>query len=192
MYLIPGFVISAITFPGVIAHELSHQIACRLCKVPVYDVQYYKFSVKDKAAGYVVHEKEENPWKNLLITLGPFIFNTLMGIILIIPFAMWEVMIGEIFSSDSSKTMLGLLSIVLGYIGGSCLMNAFPSFQDADNLFTNVLKNKDITLLPKIVVSPFILLIWICSATKVLWSDLAYTAGVFYLLCHIADVLIYA
>ena len=40
--IIPGFVISIITFPGVIVHELAHQLFCRWCKVPVYEVKYFQ------------------------------------------------------------------------------------------------------------------------------------------------------
>ena len=42
MFVIPGFIISLVTFPGVIVHELAHQIFCMLMKVPVYDVKYFQ------------------------------------------------------------------------------------------------------------------------------------------------------
>ena len=32
--IIPGVLISLITFPGVVIHELAHQIFCMLCSGP--------------------------------------------------------------------------------------------------------------------------------------------------------------
>lgn len=51
--IIPGFLISIVTFPGVIVHEMAHQIFCRLCGVAVFDVCYFRFG---NPSGYVVHE----------------------------------------------------------------------------------------------------------------------------------------
>ena len=88
MFLIPGFLISFVTFPGVMMHELGHQLACWLSKVCVFRVQYFKFDAK--VAGFVEHERTDNPWKSLLITYGPFIFNTILGTILVLPLSlMW-------------------------------------------------------------------------------------------------------
>lgn len=51
--IIPGFLISILTFPGVIVHEIAHQLFCRICGVAVLDVCYFKAG---NPAGYVVHE----------------------------------------------------------------------------------------------------------------------------------------
>lgn len=34
--LIPGFLISLVTFPGVMVHELAHLVFCKLTNTPVY------------------------------------------------------------------------------------------------------------------------------------------------------------
>ena len=46
MFIIPGFLISFVTFPGVIMHELGHQVACWLSKVAVFNVKYFQFNAK--------------------------------------------------------------------------------------------------------------------------------------------------
>ena len=43
MMIIPGFIISILTFPGVIVHELAHQICCYICGIKVYEVKYFQF-----------------------------------------------------------------------------------------------------------------------------------------------------
>lgn len=45
MLFIPGVIISIITFPGVIVHELAHQIFCYLMKIPVYEVKYFHYAI---------------------------------------------------------------------------------------------------------------------------------------------------
>jgi len=50
---IPGKVVSLLTFPGVIVHELAHKIFCEMAGVQVYEVCYFRFG---NPAGYVKHE----------------------------------------------------------------------------------------------------------------------------------------
>lgn len=45
-------------FPGVMVHELAHQLFCRLMGVPVYEVKYFQFA---DTCGYVAHEPAERP-----------------------------------------------------------------------------------------------------------------------------------
>jgi hypothetical protein len=40
MFFIPGFVIAALTFPGVIIHEAGHLFFCRLFKLQVFDLLF--------------------------------------------------------------------------------------------------------------------------------------------------------
>lgn len=173
MFLIPGFLISFITFPGVMMHELGHQLACWISKVCVFRVQYFKFDMK--VAGFVEHERTENPWKSLLITYGPFLFNTILGTLLVFPFAMFRVLNDTRFVFP---IWARLLIYVLAYFGVSCLANAFPSSQDAKNLFNGVLKNKDVSIIAKIVIAPFMCIIYVCSLAKFFWFDFIFAFGV--------------
>ena len=52
--IIPGFLISLVTFPGVIVHELAHVVFCRLTKTPILSVCYFRLG---NPAGYVIHER---------------------------------------------------------------------------------------------------------------------------------------
>lgn len=173
MLFIPGFLFAYLTFPGVMMHELGHQIACYLSKVCVFDVKYFQFDVK--CSGYVQHEKTDNPWKSLLITYGPFLFNTLLGIFLVIPMSMmWA------FAARRAVIPFFVKAVcyVLGYLGVSCLANAFPSSGDAKVLFTSVVKNKAVPLLIRIVIAPFVALIYLCSLAKIVWFDFVFALGV--------------
>lgn len=173
MFIIPGFLFSFLTFPGVIMHELGHQLACWLSKVYVFQVQYFKFDLH--TVGFVEHERTNNPGKSLLITYGPFLLNTLVGTICVFPMAiMWVVSDERILFSSWMKVLV----FVLAYIGFSCLANAFPSTKDAESLFTSVVKNKEVPLIAKIIVTPFIVVIYICSILKFIWFDFIFAFSV--------------
>lgn len=51
--MIPGIVISVLTFPGVIVHEAANLLFCRFAGLAVFDVRYFRFG---NPAGYVLHE----------------------------------------------------------------------------------------------------------------------------------------
>jgi hypothetical protein len=161
---IPGFLISILTFPGVIVHELSHQLFCRFYKVPVFQVVYFQLG---NPAGYVVHEKTDNKWQTIMISAGPFVLNTLIGAIIAFPAAL------PVFVFDNA----GLLDYFLIYLGVSIAMHAFPSTGDANNIWS-CLKEKDTSLWVKIFGYPLTVLIYIGSFGSVVWLDLLYGIGV--------------
>lgn len=53
MLLIPGWLISLLTFPGVIIHEWAHKKFCEWLGILVHKVVYFRFG---NPAGYVLHE----------------------------------------------------------------------------------------------------------------------------------------
>ena len=175
--IIPGIVISIITFPGVAVHELAHQVFCRICRIPVYEVKY--FQVKNPC-GYVLHESTPNPWKNLATGLGPFFFNTVLGMLITLP------AYANVFGYSPVGGILGafakLSSYILYWLGVSILMHAFPSTGDAKALVQSVLKNKEVNVLAKIVTAPFIGLIYLGALGSMFWLDLAYGIGMSMLL----------
>ncbi len=173
MFFIPGQLIGLLTFPGVIVHELAHQICCRICNIPVFEVKYFQFS---NPCGYVIHEKCDNPWKNLLTAAGPFLVNTVLGMIITMPAYLQLFVFGDIESTVSSP--LGLLQIFLLWVGFSVLMHAFPSTGDARSLVASVLKNQDVSLIAKIITAPIVGLIYLGALGSVVWLDLAYAVAI--------------
>lgn len=165
MFMVPGFLIALITFPGVIVHELGHLIFCKLMKVPIYDVKYFQMK---NPCGYVVHEPTENPWKTFIISIGPFIVNTAIGIIIMLPISL------ELFIFKNYNPIY----IILGWLGISVLMHAFPSRGDASVLYDNVVKNSDVSFLVKILVLPVVGLIYLGAYGSVVWLDLLYALGI--------------
>lgn len=184
MFFIPGVVISVITFPGVIMHELAHQIFCRLRNIPVLEVKY--FQVKNPS-GYVIHEQSDNPFTNFIISIGPFIVNTLIGALVLLPASIELSEFGLLNSIKNnnigSDATVRLLPMLLAYwLGVSILMHAFPSTGDAKGLVSSILKNKDVSIFVKILVSPVVGLIYIGAFGSFVWLDLGYALLVAFLL----------
>ena len=111
---IPGFLITLLTFPGVIVHELAHQLFCRYFKIPVFKVVYFQLG---NPAGYVLHERASNKAQGILVSIGPFIVNTVVGALIALPAAL------PVFTFHTA----GPLDYVLIYLGVSIAMHAFPA-----------------------------------------------------------------
>jgi predicted small integral membrane protein len=164
--IIPGYIISILTFPGVIVHELAHQLLCYVCGIKVIKVKYFQF---DNPSGYVVHEGTDRPGKVFITSMGPFIINTLLGILIILPASI------EFFAFKVNTNYLNLFNVWAGF---SILMHAFPSSGDAKVMVQQILKNKDVNIIIKIFVAPWIALAYIGAAGSVAWLDAIYATAV--------------
>lgn len=172
MIIIPGILISAVTFPGVIIHELAHQLFCRLMRVPVYQVKYFQLK---NPSGYVVHEASDRPLANFLIAVGPFLINTLVGICLLLPASMEIVVFGGLTGGGGLQSLLLIISM---WMGISVLIHAFPSRGDAQALIDSIMKNKDVPLILRILVAPVVGLIYVGAIGSMFWLDLAYAVAI--------------
>jgi hypothetical protein len=161
---IPGIVISAVTFPGVIVHELAHQLFCRFFKVPVFKVVYFQF---ENPMGYVIHEAPANKWHSIWISIGPFIINSFLGALIALPASL------PVFVLHDARP----LDYLLIYLGVSIAMHAFPSTGDA-NVIWQVVKDKNTNLFVRIVGYPIVGLIYLGSLGSFFWLDLIYGIGV--------------
>jgi len=184
MIVIPGVLISIITFPGVIMHELSLQIFCRLRRVPVYEVEYFQFK---NPCGYVAHEPSENPLTIFLITMGPFIFNTLVGALMLLPASVvmseFGFLHGLRYGNVDGDTIMRMLPTLLAFwLGASILMHAFPSTGDAKILVANILRNKNVNIFVRVLVAPFVGFAYLGAYGSIVWLDLGYAILVAFML----------
>jgi len=164
MFFIPGFIITALTFPGVIVHELAHQLFCRWYKVAIFKVVYFQFG---NPAGYVIHEIPRTKLQTIMISIGPFFLNTIIGALIALPAAL------PVFEYDSAT----LLDYVLIYLGVSVAMHAFPSTGDANSIWSAI-NEKDTPLWIKIIGYPVVGLIYIGSLGSMFWLDLIYGVAI--------------
>jgi hypothetical protein len=166
--MIPGFLITLITFPGVIVHELAHAIFCRLFGLKIYEVCFFQVSFgRGQPAGYVVHEPAPHWWQNLLVSIGPFFVNTIIGSVIAAP-AVIPVL--QFHSGD-------LLDYALIWLGVSITMHSFPSTGDAASIYS-MLKRPGVPTVAKIVGFPVIGFIYLGALGSFFWLDLLYGIAV--------------
>ena len=158
--MIPGFIISLITFPGVIVHEFAHKWFCRLTGTEVVEVCYFRFG---NPAGYVIHASPSTVWKQIFIGIGPAVINTVMGFLIGL-FAIRNV-------------QLEAVGAVLTWLGVSIAMHAFPSTGDAKSIWRAVWQ-KESPIGAKLVAGPLVAIIFLGAIGSVFWLDLIYGAAV--------------
>jgi hypothetical protein len=161
MIIIPGFLISLVTFPGVIVHEAAHMFFCKLRRVAVLDMCFFRVG---NPAGYIIHEEIGDFNSAFLICVGPLLINSVLCILICFPAYM-------------PVRMFGIehpLSYFLLWLGVSIGMHAFPSTHDATNLLQHA-KKAVRTLNPLAVLSfPLVLLIVVANVLSIVWADCIY------------------
>ena len=170
MVLIPGFLISIVTFPGVIVHEIAHRLSADLLGIPVYQVCYFRVG---NPAGYVVHAPVERVRDALLISVTPLIVNTVLCALITFS-AVFPLFILR-------AEQYSFVFIVIAWVGISVGMHAFPSNEDMNALvgMVSVQQKGGITLAIAKIVS------WvfkIANALRFVWFDAIYAVGVSLLL----------
>jgi hypothetical protein len=158
---IPGIAISIVTFPGVIVHELAHQLFCRWCGVAVFEVKYFQTA---DPVGYVIHEPPKKPIHQLLIGTGPFLINTILAFIIAFPAALPVAQFGGGTFFD----------YVLLYFAISIGMHAFPSTTDASSMWNTIWHGEDTPIWLKIILVPITGFILLGTLGSFFWLDVAY------------------
>ncbi len=158
--LIPGLIVSLVTFPGVIVHEIGHQFFCRLCRVAVLEVKYFRFG---NPAGYVIHEEPKNVSQHIWIGVGPFIVNSVLGGLIAGPSAIAALN----FEAGT------VIDYFLVWLGVSIAMHAFPSTGDAKSIWRAVWGRKS-SVLVRLLATPLVGLIYLGAIGSFFWLDVAY------------------
>jgi hypothetical protein len=165
MFFIPGPVIAALTFPGVIIHEFGHLFFCKLFKLKVYDVCFFRFG---NPAGYVIHEVTEDFTKSWFVSMGPFFANTTLCM-LFCTAAFLPVWVLRVFDP---------LAYFFYWLGISIGMHAFPSTGDLTNLWKIAPTRAWQGNLLAILTIPLIGMLYVLNFARIVWADLGYGIAV--------------
>lgn len=161
MFFIPGQLVSAVTFPGVIVHEAAHLVFCRLEKLAVFEVCFFRFG---NPAGYVVHETTDNFKSMFMVGMGPFFLNSALCVLFCSAAFMpvWELGVAD------------PLAYFLYWLGLSIGMHAFPSTADMASLWRLMPQEAKRFNLLAILSYPIVGLVYVLNFARVVWADLAY------------------
>jgi hypothetical protein len=159
--LIPGRALSIATFPGVIVHQFALYFFCRLRKVEVYQVCYFRMG---DPVGYVLHQKITTFSSSLVVVMGPFVVNTLLCLLLCLPAYM---PIGYFGIATP-------LSLFLLWLGVSIGMHAIPTHDDAHLLFEQALADYKEQYFLAVITFPLVNIIYLINLFRFVWADLWY------------------
>jgi Putative zincin peptidase len=165
MIFIPGELIALLTFPGVIIHEAAHMLFCKWGRVAVLDMCFYRWG---NPAGYVIHEEPRSFHTAFLISVGPFIVNSLVCILFCFP----AFVPMRIFHVQDPISVL--LSYFLLWLGLSIGMHAFPSTADANVLWKQARKAAANYNPLAILSFPLVAIIYVANFGRMFWLDLMY------------------
>jgi hypothetical protein len=158
---IPGVLISVATFPGVIVHEAAHFLFCRLRRVPVFEVCFFRFG---NPVGYVAHAEIANFNTAFLVTVGPFMINSVMCVLICLP-ALIPVRVFGVTNSISGVVL---------WLGVSIGMHAFPSTGDARALLHYARKAAGLRNPLALLSFPLVVLMYLANMLSVVWADYFY------------------
>lgn len=161
---IPWWFITILTFPGIIVHELSHELFCGLFGVRVHKVCYFRLG---NPAGYVIHDPPEKGSHRIFISVGPFLLNSIAGALIALPGTM------AILHMHPWRR----LDIILLWLGISIAMHAFPSTGDAKGVW-KALWGRNSSILARLVAIPILPLIYLGAIGSMFWLDLIYGIAV--------------
>ncbi len=165
MFFIPGPVIALLTFPGVIVHETGHFFFCRLFRLAVFDVCFFRLG---NPAGYVIHERTDNFKALFFVSMGPFFVNTLLCMVFCTAafLPVWELKTPD------------PLAYFFYWLGLSIGMHAFPSKDDLSNIWELAPEKAKHGNVLAIVSLPLIAILYVLNYARVVWADLGYGIAV--------------
>jgi hypothetical protein len=163
--VIPGWLVAIATFPGVIVHEAAHMLFCRIRGVAVLDVCFFRVG---NPAGYVVHEEAKDFTTSFLISVGPFIVNTVVCLLLCLP----------AFAPVKLYDVADPLSYLLIWLGVSIGAHAFPSTADAKGLWAHARVAARAYNPLAILSLPLVGLIYVAHILAFFWFDVLYGIAV--------------
>lgn len=123
MIAIRSYVPSLLTFPGVILRQAVHLVTCRMLKVEVLDIRYFRF---DTPAGYVVHEMPKRFGSSLALAFIPLLIHSALCFAICLPALV------PLRFYDEGSVIPELFQL---WIGLSIGAHAFPPSRDCGNLW---------------------------------------------------------
>jgi hypothetical protein len=169
-------------FPGVVVHEFAHASACRAVGVPVLEVVYFRFG---NPPGYVRHANPARYRQSVVISVAPFLVNTVVAFGSFLAAGAFVATGGSI-GGIAFET--AIVVAVLGWIGLSVGMHAFPSTGDARTLW--VRSRKEWRRSPIVLLGvPVVALIYVVNLLSWLWAHVIYSLGLLVGALYLVSVL---
>ena len=157
------YILSYITFPGVIAHEFAHAWACRRLGIHVHKVCYLRLG---NPMGYVLHEHPVYAIQHIMVAVAPFFISTTLAMAVSLSAC-------GVVQSQAYPEIREMSAFVGAWISFSLALHAFPSSGDADSLWADV-QSPDISIIAKLLLVPIVGIIRLVQMGTRLWLDVLF------------------
>jgi hypothetical protein len=118
-------ILSLATFPGVVVHQTLRLLFCKRKRLAVVDMCFLRM---DNPAGFIAHEESADFGPAFSVGMGPLVIGSLLCLLACVP-AYWPIRVLHIHHP---------LSYFFMWLGISIGMHAFPSREEAEDLFRHV------------------------------------------------------
>lgn len=169
--IIPGWLISILTFPGIIIHEFAHEKMCRWRGVPVLEVCYFRLG---NPAGYVKHREPKSFGDTFAVSGAPFLINSFLA------FAIFSIVASMNVSLGGTYLTLGGIDFFFIWLAASIGMHSLPSSGDAKNIWVRA-KQEWRDSPAALAGFPIASVIYIGDKLRFLWFDAIYALMLWYL-----------
>ncbi|AHG00457.1 hypothetical protein HALLA_18295 [Halostagnicola larsenii XH-48] len=176
-----------LTIPGVVVHEFAHKKACDLMGVPVVDVAYFRLGTP---AGYVQHREPDRYRQSFVVSIAPFLLNTVLAFCLFVALAIVVRSSGVLEGGVGLETALPgeeivAAVVVLGWLGFAIGSQAFPSTGDARTLWKR--SQSEWRRSPAVLLGiPFVIAIYVANLLSWFFLDTLYALGLLVLAVQFA------
>jgi len=161
------YILSYITFPGVIAHEFAHAWACRRMGIRIHKICYLRFG---NPLGYVLHDAPAYAIQHILVAVAPFFVSTVLSVAL----SLSACAIARYAHIYELRDILVILAVWCSF---SFALHAFPSSGDGDALWDDV-RSPDISLLAKLLLVPVVAVIRLALLGNRIWLDAMFAVAI--------------
>jgi hypothetical protein len=128
---IPGWLVSILTFPGIVFHEIAHRFFCDIYNIPVFKIVYLS-PFSDEHSGCVVHAQTKRFKHVFFISTAPLLFNSLIFMLCTFPFGI-KVCLGS-YGIFWENSLVEIAYFFITWIGLCASIHLFPSEKDMSHL----------------------------------------------------------
>ncbi len=152
-----------LTFPGVMVHEFAHAWACRRLGIAVHKVCYLRLG---NPLGYVLHQRPAFALQHIMVAVAPFFVSTVIACAVSLGATVYG-------ASQAMREYQDAVMPIALWLSFSIALHAFPSREDADSLWDEVMSH-DVGFFAKLVLVPVVGMIRLAGIGSRFWLDLLY------------------
>lgn len=150
-------IVKYITIIGTFLQAFFEHLTCRMNDVLIEDGRYLR---ANEMCGHIEHELIKKRGTSFSISFFPFLFNLIIGLILVSVGSVNIYYIGEFYiSSDSGIPNFANFAFL--WVGISCLANLFPQIEDAMTLKELIYGKGKSNIFVKIFAAPIFAVLYV-------------------------------